>query len=100
MTLLKIILVNSISTVPIAASKIKLAEQRIPIAALHHSVAAVVSPLTDLSSFMITPAPKKPIPDNTWAVNLAGSILACELYQLLLERPLSSYLTLEKQKKT
>ena len=81
MTLLKIILVNSISTVPIAASKIKLAEQRIPIAALHHSVAAVVSPFTDLSSFIITPAPKNQ-------------------YPLLLERPLSSYLTLEKQKKT
>ena len=28
--------------------------------------------------FKIAPAPKNPIPDNTWAVNLAGSILVCE----------------------
>ena len=42
-------------------------------AALHHSVAAVVSPLTDLSSFMITPAPKKPIPATTWAATLVIS---------------------------
>ena len=30
--------------------------------------------------FKIAPAPKNPIPDNTWAVNLAGSILVCEPY--------------------
>lgn len=42
--------------------------------------AAVVNPLIPFDVFKIAPAPKKPIPDNTWAVNLAGSILACELY--------------------
>ena len=30
--------------------------------------------------FKIAPAPKKPIPDNIWAVNQAGSLLVCELY--------------------
>lgn len=53
------------NSVPVAASKRRFAAQRIPIAALHQSVAAVVSPLTFLESFIITPAPRKPIPATT-----------------------------------
>ena len=54
------------NSVPVAASKNEdLPHKRIPIAALHQSVAAVVSPLTFLESFIITPAPRKPIPATT-----------------------------------
>ena len=47
------------------ASTRRLAEHNIPIAAEHHKVAAVVNPLTALPSFIITPAPRKPIPATT-----------------------------------
>ena len=47
----------------------------IPIHAVAHIPAAVVSPLIPFEVFSIAPAPKKPIPDNTCAVNLAGSTL-------------------------
>ncbi len=36
-----------------------------PTAAEHQSVAAVFNPQTLLPSFMMTPAPRKPIPDTT-----------------------------------
>ena len=48
--------------------------------AVAHIPAAVVNPLIPFDVFKIAPAPKNPIPDNTWAVNLAGSLLVCELY--------------------
>ena len=58
-------LVNSINRVPVIASSKRLAEHNIPIAAEHHKVAAVVNPLMALPSFIITPAPKKPMPATT-----------------------------------
>ena len=58
-------LVNNINRVPVMASSKRLAEHNIPIAAEHHKVAAVVKPLTAFPSFIITPAPKKPIPATT-----------------------------------
>ena len=63
------------NSVPVAASKRRFAAQRIPIAALHQRVDAVVSPLTFLESFIITPAPRKPIPATTWAATLVVSLL-------------------------
>ena len=47
-----------------------------------HIPAAVVNPLIPLEFFSIAPAPKKPIPDNTCAGNLAGSIVLILLYLL------------------
>ena len=43
-------------------------------AASHHKVAAVSSPLIFPLSFKITPAPKKPIPDTTCAAILETSL--------------------------
>ena len=58
-------LVNSINNVPIIASIKRLAEHKTPMAAAHQRVAAVVRPFTDFPSFIITPAPRKPIPATT-----------------------------------
>lgn len=51
-----------------------------PIQAVAQIPAAVVKPLIPFEVFKIAPAPKKPIPDSTCAVNLAGSLLVCALY--------------------
>lgn len=59
------ILENNIIIVPRIASVMAPPAQRIPIAASHQRVAAVVKPLIFLPSLRITPAPKKPIPATT-----------------------------------
>ena len=59
--------------VPTIASNKKPPVHKIPIAASHHKVAAVVSPLTLIPSLIITPAPKNPIPVTTWAAILVKS---------------------------
>ena len=51
----------------------------VPIAAAHHNVAAVFNPLILVPSLKITPAPKKPIPDTTWAAILVISLLVVNL---------------------
>ena len=51
---------NKIKIVPIVASNNKPVAHKTPIAAQHHKVAAVLSPLILLPSFNITPAPKNP----------------------------------------
>ena len=45
----------------------------IPIAATTQSVAAVVSPRTEIPRTMIAPAPRKPIPVTIWAAIRVGS---------------------------
>ena len=57
-----------IATVPMMASANMPYPQRQPIAAEHQTVAAVVSPLTVSPSLKMIPAPKKPIPETTWAM--------------------------------
>ena len=54
----------------------------IPIHAVAQIPAAVVNPVIPLEFFKIAPAPIKPIPDNTCAGNLAGSMLLYELYDI------------------
>ena len=53
--------------VTIAAAATKPEPLSVPTAAAHHRVAAVVSPRTLKPSLKITPAPRKPMPDTTWA---------------------------------
>ena len=55
------------STVSITstASKGRSAPQNAPTAAEHQRVAAVLRPRTFMPSFMITPAPRKPMPEIT-----------------------------------
>ena len=72
----KMILANKIKTVPIVASINKPAAHKLPIAALHHKVAAVFNPLMFVPSFKIIPAPKKPIPETTYAAIL---VISCAL---------------------
>ena len=67
LTYLKITLAKSTTKDATIASFIKPPAHNTPIEASHHKVAAVVSPRTllFLLSFIITPAPKKPIPATT-----------------------------------
>ena len=53
------------NAVPIVASTTSPAAHKVPIAATHHKVAAVLSPFILLPSLSITPAPKKPMPETT-----------------------------------
>ena len=55
------------NNVPSNASRIRSAPAQAPTAAEAHNVAAVLRPRTLPSSRMITPAPKKPIPETTYA---------------------------------
>jgi hypothetical protein len=59
------VLANSTTPVSSVASAIISDPAIDPTAAEHHKVAAVLSPRTFIPSFMITPAPRKPIPDTT-----------------------------------
>lgn len=59
------VLANSTTPVSSVASAIMSDPAIDPTAAEHQSVAAVLSPRTFIPSFMITPAPRKPIPDTT-----------------------------------
>jgi hypothetical protein len=47
---------------PVTASRHIHAPAKAPTAAVAHSVAAVFNPVTEDPCFMITPAPRKPIP--------------------------------------
>ena len=67
-------LVNRIKKVLVRLSKIKPPAHKIPIAASHHRVAAVVKPLTLEPSFNMAPAPKKPMPVTTPAAILVISL--------------------------
>lgn len=58
--------------IPITASIINPVLVSTPMAAEHHNVAAVLSPLPFSPPLIITPAPKKPIPQTTWAAILVG----------------------------
>ena len=53
---------NSVSSAASASMSLPAIE---PTAAEHQSVAAVFSPRTFIPSFMMTPAPRKPIPETT-----------------------------------
>ena len=55
----------STATVTRAASMARSAPAKAPTAAEHHRVAAVLRPCTFMPSFMITPAPRKPMPEIT-----------------------------------
>ena len=68
------ILENNIIIVPKIASVMAPPAHRIPMAASHQRVAAVVKPLIFLPSLRITPAPKKPIPATTWLAILETSV--------------------------
>ena len=57
---------------PTAASMRKPAPANVPIAPLHHNVAAVFMPRTLKPSRKITPPPKKPRPLTTWAAIRVG----------------------------
>ena len=50
-----------------------LAPHAMPTAAESHTVAAVVSPRTVSLLTKMTPAPRKPIPETTWAAMREGS---------------------------
>ena len=56
-----------------SASRHSHAPASAPTAAVDHSVAAVLSPVTDRPCFMITPAPKNPMPETIWAATRVGS---------------------------
>src|SRR5262249_53541551 len=64
--------------VPVAAARLHPAPARVPTAAAHHSVAAVLSPRTLIPSRMITPAPRNPIPDTTWAA-IRGKLVTSDV---------------------
>lgn len=59
------LLTDIIAITPIKVSVKYPAAAKLPIAALHHTVAAVVSPCTLNPSLNIMPAPKNPIPVTT-----------------------------------
>src|SRR5450830_22527 len=61
------VLAASTNSVPSSASRIRSAPAQAPTAAEAQRVAAVLSPRTLPSSRMITPAPRKPMPDTTYA---------------------------------
>jgi hypothetical protein len=63
---------NKTNPVAIAAYSEYPAPARTPIAAEHQSVAAVLRPRTLIPSRKISPAPRKPIPDTTWAATRVG----------------------------
>lgn len=71
-------LVNTIAIVPITASKINFRPISTPMAATHHTVPAVFIALTLFSSMAIIPAPRKPMPDITWA----GILIKSSSYEL------------------
>ena len=58
---------------PTIASRHIHAPANAPTAAVAHSVAAVFSPVTDEPCFMITPAPRKPMPVTICAATRVGS---------------------------
>ncbi|MNC83498.1 hypothetical protein D3C75_1374890 [compost metagenome] len=58
-------LAHSTTQLPSAASNSRPRLHSTPIAAVHQSVAAVFRPRTFKPSRMITPPPRKPIPDTT-----------------------------------
>ena len=59
------VLPASTNTVSAAAWATMSAPAQAPTAADPHSVAAVLRPRTFMPSFMMTPAPRKPIPETT-----------------------------------
>jgi hypothetical protein len=59
---------------PARASRQAQAPASAPTAAVAHSVAAVFSPVTDMPCFMMTPAPRKPMPVTIWAATRVGSV--------------------------
>ena len=59
------VLPASTNTVSAAACATMSAPAQEPTAAEAHSVAAVLSPRTSMPCFMMTPAPRKPMPDTT-----------------------------------
>jgi hypothetical protein len=63
---------NTTKPVATVAYSRKPAPARTPIAAEHQSVAAVLSPRTLKPSRKISPAPRKPIPETTWAATRVG----------------------------
>ena len=70
----KIKLAAIIIAAPIAASMACPKPDKTPMAAEHQSVAAVFKPRTFKPSRMMTPAPKKPMPDTTCAAMRIDSI--------------------------
>ena len=61
------------ASTPTAASTYSPAPAREPIAAAHQSVAAVLRPRMLSPSRRITPAPRNPMPETTWAATRVGS---------------------------